>query len=37
MINKTDSKKLITAIKAFRYTLTEGIELAKEIYSFAFS
>ena len=37
MINKTDSEKLITAIKAFRYTLTEGIELTKEIYSFAFS
>ena len=37
MINKTDSNKILTAIKAFQYTLTEGAELAKEIYSFAFS
>lgn len=37
MINKTDSSKILTAIKAFQYTLTEGAELAKEIYSFAFS
>ncbi len=37
MLNKTDSEKLLTAIKALHYTLTEGIDLAKDIYSFAFS
>ncbi len=37
MINKTDSEKILTAIKALNYTLTEGIELAKEIYTVAFS
>ena len=34
---KTDYKKILTAIKVLHYTLIDGIDLAKEIYSFAFS